>query len=151
EHEIPLSRARVHLAEGDAPAALAVLEPLHRDAEAKGWEDKRLSAMVLQAGAHHAHGAKKKAAQILGEALVLAEPGGFIRIFIDEGEPIAQLLPEVAAHGIMPEYSRKVLAAFEADEPGSLDEPSRLTAPCPQPLIEPLSQRELEVLRLIAE
>src|SRR5262249_44597640 len=42
DQDIPLSRARVHLAQGDAPAALAVLEPLHRDADAKGWEDKRL-------------------------------------------------------------------------------------------------------------
>ncbi len=53
--------------------------------EAKGWQDERLKVMVLQAVALHAHGEKDKAVQLLGEALALAEPGGFIRIFVDEG------------------------------------------------------------------
>ena len=46
--------------------------------------------------------------QLLGEALALAEPGGFIRIFVDEGFPMAQLLSEAAARGIMPDYIRQV-------------------------------------------
>ena len=50
--------------------------------------------MVLQAVALHAHGEKDKAVQLLGEALALAEPGGFIRIFVDEGLPMAQLLSD---------------------------------------------------------
>ena len=53
--------------------------------EAKDWQDERLKVMVLQAVALHAHGEKDKAVQLLGEALALAEPGGFIRIFVDEG------------------------------------------------------------------
>ena len=81
--------------------------------EAKGWEDERLKVMVLQAVALHAHGEKDKAVQLLGEALALAEPGGFIRIFVDEGPPMAQLLSEAAARGIMPDYIGKLLAAFE--------------------------------------
>ncbi len=56
--------------------------------EAKGWQDERLKVMVLQAVALHAHGEKDKAVQLLGEALALAEPGGFIRLFVDEGEPM---------------------------------------------------------------
>ena len=72
--------------------------------------------MVLQAVAHHAHGEKDKAVQVLGEALALAEPGGFIRIFVDEGATDGQLLSEAAAHGIMPDYIGKLLAAFEAEE-----------------------------------
>ena len=51
-HELPISQARVHLAQGDPSAALAVLEPLRQQAEAKGWEDERLKVMVLQAVAH---------------------------------------------------------------------------------------------------
>ena len=62
-----------------------MLEPLRRQVEAKGLEDERLKVMVLQAVAHHAHGEKDKAVQLLGDALALAEPGGFIRIFVDEG------------------------------------------------------------------
>ena len=147
-HELPLSQARVHLAQGDPSAALAVLEPLRQQVEAKGWEDERLKVMVLQAVALHAHGEKDKAVQLLGDALALAEPGGFIRIFVDEGLPMAQLLSEAAARGIMPDYVGKLLAAFEAEEQKSED---KSDLPPAQPLIEPLSQRELEVLQLIAQ
>ncbi len=85
--------------------------------EAKGWEDERLKVMVLQAVAYHAHGEKDKAVQLLGDALALAEPGGFIRIFVDEGMPMAQLLSEARARGMMPDYTAKLLAAFDAAEP----------------------------------
>src|SRR5437773_6388653 len=89
--------------------------------EAKCWEDERLKVMVLQAVALHAHGEKDKAAQVLGDALALAEPGGFIRIFVDEGIPMAQLLAEAAAHGMMPDYIGKLLAVFEAEKQKSID------------------------------
>src|SRR5205807_4507039 len=112
-HELPISQARVHLAQGDTSTALAVLEPLRRQAEAKGWEDERLKVMVLQAVANLAHGEKDKAVELLGDALALAAPGGFIRLFVDEGMPMAHLLSEAAAHGIMPDYVDKLLAVFE--------------------------------------
>ena len=98
-HELPLSQARVHLAQGDPSAALAVLEPLRQQVEAKGWADERLKVMVLQAVALHAHGEQGQAVQLLGEALALAEPGGFIRIFVDEGAPMARLLYEALSRG----------------------------------------------------
>jgi LuxR family transcriptional regulator, maltose regulon positive regulatory protein len=147
-HDLPLSQARVHLAQGDPSAALAVLSPWRRQVEAKGWEDERLKVMVLQAVALQAHGEKDKAVQLLFDALALAEPGGFIRLFVDEGLPMAQLLFEAAAYGMMPEYIGKLLAVFEAEEQKSEDKSDR---PPAQPLIEPLSQRELEVLHLIAQ
>jgi LuxR family maltose regulon positive regulatory protein len=147
-HDLPLSQARLHLAQGDASTALAVLEPVRRQAEAKGWEDERLKVMVLQAVAHQAHGDKDKAVQLLGDALALVEPGGFIRLFVDEGFPMAQLLSEAAARGMMPDYIAQLLAVFEAEERNSKDKPDLSHT---QPLIEPLSQRELEVLQLIAQ
>jgi LuxR family maltose regulon positive regulatory protein len=147
-HELPISQARVHLAEGDTSTALALLEPLRRHAEAKGWQDERLKVMVLQAVAHQADGEKDKAVQLLGEALALAEPGGFIRLFVDEGAPMAHLLSEAAAQGIMPDYTSKLLAVFDAETQRSEDRSYLSRA---QPLIEPLSQRELEVLQLIAQ
>ena len=107
--------------------------------------------MVLQAVALHAHGEKDKAVQLLGEALALAEPGGFIRIFVDEGQPMALLLAEVAARGTMPEYTAKLLAACAADGPRPAADAVRPASLAAQPLIEPLSERELEVLRLIAQ
>jgi LuxR family transcriptional regulator, maltose regulon positive regulatory protein len=149
-HELPISLARVHLARGDSSTALAVLEPFHLQVEAKGWEDERLKVMVLQAVVRHAHGEKGKAVQLLGAALALAEPGGFIRLFVDEGPPMRRLLSAAAAYGIMPDYVGKLLAAFETEKPKSEDQSPLSPAAPAQPLIEPLSQRELEVLRLIA-
>ncbi len=148
-HELPISQARVHLAQGDTSAALAVLEPLRQQAEAKGWEDERLKVIVLQAIALHMNGEKDKAVQLLGDALALAEPGGFIRLFVDEGLPMAQLLSEAAAIGMMPDYTGKLLAACAAEEQ-KREDTSSLPPPA-QPLIEPLSRRELEVLHLMAQ
>jgi LuxR family maltose regulon positive regulatory protein len=150
-HELPLSQARVNLAQGDPATALALLEPLRQQAEAKGWHDERLKVMVLQAVALQAHGEEDEAAQLLGDALTLAETGGFIRIFVDEGLPMAQLLSEAAAHGIMPDYIGKLLAVFEAEAQKSEDGSYLPPAPPAQSLTEPLSQRELEVLQLIAQ
>lgn len=147
-YELPISQARVHLARGEASAALAVLEPLRRQAETKDWKDERLKVMILQAIALHAHGEKGKAVQLLGDALVLAEPGGFIRIFVDEGIPMVRLLSEAVACGIRQDHIGKLLSVFEAEMRKNED---KSYLPPVQPLIEPLSQRELEVLRFIAK
>jgi len=148
-HGLPLSQARVHLARGDTSAALAVLGPLRRQMEAKGWEDERLKVMVLQAVALQAHGEQDKAVQLLCDALALAEPGGFIRLFVDEGIPMAHLLSEAEAIGMMPDYTGKLLAVLEAEEQ-KREDTSSLPPPA-QPLIEPLSRREVEVLHLMAQ
>jgi len=150
-YDLPISQARVHLARGDTSTALAVLEPWRWQVEAKGWQDERLKAMVLQTVALQAHGEKDEAAQLLEEALVLAEPGGVIRIFVDEGMPMAQLLSEAAARRIMPDYIGKLLAVFEAEDLESAEEFHPTPAIPAQSLVEPLSHRELEILRLIAQ
>jgi LuxR family maltose regulon positive regulatory protein len=146
-HNLPLSQARVHLARGEAVAAIAVLESYRQQVEAKGWQDERLKAVVLQALAFHAHSEEDKAMQVLYDALVLAEPGGFIRIFVDEGLPMAELLSAAAKQGIIPEYVGKLLAAIEHEK----QEHVQRSAFSSQPLINPLSPRELEVLQLIAQ
>jgi LuxR family maltose regulon positive regulatory protein len=164
-HELPISQARVHLAQGEISSALAVLGQYRQQVEAKGWQDERLKVMVLQAIAHHAlalqeHREKNQAVQLLGEALALAEPGGFTRTFVDEDAPMAQLLLEAAAQGVMPAYISKLLDVFKAEqrkseESASLSSPQPLIQPELRPaktmLVEPLSQRELEVLQLIAQ
>ncbi|NLE59518.1 MAG: LuxR family transcriptional regulator, partial [Planctomycetes bacterium] len=151
-HELPISQARVLLAQGDPATALGVLEGYRQQVEVRSWQDERLKAMVLQAVALRAHGEHGKAVQLLGEALALAEPGGFIRIFVDEGESMAQLLSEAAARGMMPDYTARLLAAFRGM--------THVAGPPPQPpsvavrpssLVEPLSQRELEILKLITQ
>jgi LuxR family transcriptional regulator, maltose regulon positive regulatory protein len=145
--ELPLSQARVLLAQGDSSTALAVLEPFRRQMEAKGWADERLKTMILQAVALRAHDEKDQAVQVLGEALALAKPGDFIRIFVDEGTPMAHLLSEASAQGIMPDYCGKLLAVFKTEEQKS---EGKSYQPATIPLSEPLSQRELEILHLMA-
>ncbi len=144
DHKLPLSQARVLLAQRQPAAAFAVLEPLRQQADARNWQDERLKVLVLQALAHQACGDEKQAARVLGEALALAEPGGFIRLFVDEGPPMAELLAKTKAEsGRMQEYIGHLLAAF-----GSQAERQPATFDL-QPLPEPLSPRELEILRLI--
>ena len=122
---------------------------MRQQAEAKGWADERLTVMVLQAIAHHAQSETDTAVHLLGEALALAEPGGFIRLFVDEGVPMARLLYEALAHGVEPAYIRRLLAAFPVGEPAQTTA-SPLSGPESE-WVEPLSAREREVLQLIAE
>jgi ATP/maltotriose-dependent transcriptional regulator MalT len=148
KHEIPTSQARVHLAQGDPSAALALLEPLAQQARAKAFLDEQLKVMVLEAVTQHACGEDEKAMQALSEALVLAKPGGFIRIFVDEGPLMAELLTKALSTEMTPDYVRQILAAF----PGIKSKQVVFSkAQMDQSeLIEPLSEREIDVLRLIA-
>ncbi|MHB9115607.1 MAG: LuxR C-terminal-related transcriptional regulator [Thermoleophilia bacterium] len=150
-HDLPISQARVHLAQGDTSEALAVLGPYRRQVEVKNWEDERLRVMVLQAVVLSVRGETDAAVRQLGEALALAEPNGFVRTFVDEGAPMARLLSAAAGHGVLPGYTVKLLAAFAAEEERGRDRTRVPAATRAQPLDEPLSPRELEVLRLIAQ
>lgn len=148
KHKLPISQARVYLAQGDALSALAMLKPLREQAEAKGLEDERLKIIVLEAVAYHEHGDKAKAAQLLEEALTMAKPSGFIRLFVDEGVPMYRLLREASAQGLMSDYLVKLLAASKTETLTQKFHADQHTA---EPLMESLSARELEVLRLIAQ
>ena len=154
-HELPLSQARVLIAQDDPSAALALLAPLRQQMEAKGWADELLKVMVLQTIALRAHGEKDKAAKLLVEALTLAEPGGFIRLFVDEGEPMRLLILDFRSmiekqgrssiHPLLG-YVNKLLAAF----PQSVEAtPQSKIANQKSKMIEPLSERELEVLKML--
>jgi LuxR family maltose regulon positive regulatory protein len=150
--ELAISQARVHLAQGDAPTALAVLKQLRQRTEKISSPDERLKIMALQVAAQYANGDKPEASELLVEALKLAETGGFIRLFIDEGIALAELVSESDLHKIMPGYLSKLLASTEAVEQFDADISYLLPSPAPiaQNLIEPLSVRELKVLELIA-
>jgi LuxR family maltose regulon positive regulatory protein len=115
----------------------------------RAWADEQLKTMILQALAFDAHGERVEAVAVLDEALALAEPAGFIRIFVDEGAPMARLLYEACSRGVHAGYVRQLLAAYPAD---GTDEGAPATTPPPGTrLAEPLSARELEVLPLIAD
>jgi LuxR family maltose regulon positive regulatory protein len=84
---------------------------------------------------------------LLHQALTLAEPEGFVRIFIDNGPPMEKLLRQAATQGTAVDYVGKLLEAFDTREKQVTRPPSH---PSPSALIEPLSEREVEVLRLLA-
>jgi LuxR family maltose regulon positive regulatory protein len=116
------------------------LERLLRAAEEGGRTGRVLEILVLQALAHQARGDIPVALAALQRALTLAEPEGYVRVFVDEGPPMASLLRAAAKHGIARDYVRRLLAAGTATED---------TSPIKQALIDPLSERELDVLRLL--
>ena len=147
-HELSISQARVFLAGGDTSAALLVLEPWRRQVEVRGWADERLKVMILQAIALQAHGDRDASVQLLVDALAFAEPGGFVRSFVDEGVPMAHLLSAAAARGRMTDHIGRLLAVFDVAKQQSENTSDR---PPAQALIDPLSPRELEVLRLITQ
>jgi LuxR family maltose regulon positive regulatory protein len=139
--------------------AMGLLERLLKAAKEGGRIGSVIEILVLQALAYHAQGDLPAALISLQHALALAEPEGYVRMFLDEGSSMMQLLaavrrpPEAAAREIMPRqglpnYTGKLLAAFEAERRKSADK-SPLTPA--RPLIEPLSQRELKILQLIAQ
>jgi LuxR family maltose regulon positive regulatory protein len=128
--------------------AMGLLERLLKAAQQGKRTGSVIEILVLQAIAYHAQADLLAALAPLERALMLAEPEGYLRLFLDEGPPMLQLLLEAASRGIMPDYTGRLLAASEAEGKKSVDKPS---LPPTQPLIEPLSQRELEVLRLIAQ
>jgi LuxR family maltose regulon positive regulatory protein len=147
QYELPLTQARVLISQDDPSPALSILEPYRQQMEARGWADERLKAMVLQALALYEHDDKKQAVRLLGEALTLTEPEGFVRLFLDEGPRMVKLLSAAAAEGIRLAYVNKLLAAFTAEPK---EQQPTASVPGSSALAEPLSPRELEVLRLIA-
>jgi len=140
--------ARAHLARGEAREALSALEAVLGPAEAAGALLRVAEIRALQALAWQALGDPRAALASLERALALAEPEGRIRLFLDEGPPMARLLYRAAEAGIMPAYAGKLLAAFPHG--AALRSPD-LGSPPASPLVEPLTAREREILGLIAE
>ena len=112
-----------------------------------------IEILIVQALAYQAAGDIPNALTSLGRAFSLAEPEGYLRTFLDEGPPMSQLLSAAAAQEITPIYIHKLLNQFpiphsELQIPNSVK--SEIRYPKSQ-IVEPLSDRELEVLHLIAE
>jgi LuxR family transcriptional regulator, maltose regulon positive regulatory protein len=124
--------------------AEVLLERLAHAAEAGGRNGSLIEILVLRAIACETQGNVTKALKHLGRAMQLAEPEGYVRVFIDEGAPIGRLLQDAVSKGIMPDYAQSLLTALEGSSPGP-------AAPIIQPLIEPLTAREREILQLIAQ
>ena len=150
---ILLAQYKRDRAERSIHDAIGLLERLLKAAQEGARMGSVIEILVLQALAHHAEGGINAALKPLQQALTLAEPEGYFRVFLNEGSSMAQLLREAADHRIMPGYTGKLLAGFEAETCKSAAKPPlpdlrEQSSPASQPLFEPLSQRELELLRL---
>ncbi len=147
-----LTLARVLLAIEETNAALALLERLTASAEEAGRLGTVLEVLVLQALALQAAGDENGALQALGRALALAEPEGYGRVFVEGGAAMGQLLTRALEEGIAPTYAFRLLAALAEEQEGTRPpEAARAANPTrTPPLVEPPSERELEVLALVA-
>jgi LuxR family maltose regulon positive regulatory protein len=140
--------ARILIAQGRSDEAARLLQRLLESAEAGGRTSNVVEILSLQSLAFQAGDDTDQAITTLGKALTLAKPCGFVRVFVDDGPPMARLLYETLSRGIEPDYVRRLLAAFPVAEPEHA-EPSTQRVPEAE-WFEPLSERELEVLHLIA-
>ena len=148
--------------EGEHPLeeALRLTEEIRQAAGADGRVSQVIDALNLQALVLGEQGNLTEALTVLQRAVEQAEPEGYIRSFVDEGPPMAKLLRRLHANGVAPDYLTRVLDAFDGVEP---DQGAAQAGPYPQTrqagalsakrqpeLLDPLSERELEVLALIA-
>lgn len=149
-----LTLVRVRIAQGREdptgpflPAALDLLERLYQDAEEKSRMRSALEVLLLRALALDAQGDRTEALATLGRTLTLAEPEGYIRLFLDEGTPVIALLRQAYTQRIAPVYLTTLLKA--SGEPITTD--SYLPSPRSSGLMEPLTAREREVLQLLMD
>jgi LuxR family maltose regulon positive regulatory protein len=115
-----------------------------------------IDTLALQALLHQSEGDGPNALDVLEQALTLAQPGGFIRVFVDLGPQMAHLLAELQAHDSgKQQYITQILAGFEKDEGGALrvktERKSHPSSFIPHPLVDPLTSREQDVLDLMAQ
>jgi LuxR family maltose regulon positive regulatory protein len=150
-----LTLARVLIAQGKSEGVEDILDRLLQTAEADKRTGDSIEILIQQALYLYASNKKSRAFQRIERALILAEPEGFIRSFIDEGESIRLLLLDYQAL-----ISRKIGDAITGESLQLLTYTDKLLASFSQPasvgktkdelILEPLSERELDILRLIA-
>jgi LuxR family maltose regulon positive regulatory protein len=149
-----LTLPKVLLAQ-DTPAsreqAAAALDRLHAFVTATHNTRFTIEVLALQALLHDAQGDEQAALARLQQALVLAEPGGFIRLFADLGPRLASLLSRLRQTGVLPGYTGQILQACSESAPAAPHPPATAASLGLMELVEPLTDRELEVLALLAQ
>jgi len=146
-----ITLARAYLAQKNPEECFELLSRLAGNAQTGGRTGRLIQILILKALAMQKLGEPGQALAILEKSLVLAEPEGYIRTFVDEGQPVQMLLAQWLAHssaGPLRDYAVHLLSQFAAKE-HSLRAAQEQAASTGE-LAEPLSQRELEVLQLIA-
>lgn len=148
DDEIPYPREpeyllllRYLLAQGEYDAALSLSKRLLGLAESAKRMGRVIELLALQALIFQGKKDLDQALAVLGKAISLAQPEGYVRVFLDKGEAMVKLLYQAKSHRIGGEYVSELLSALSSD--------TKLELPSTQALIEPLSAREIEVLKLI--
>ena len=137
-----LTFARFLIANEQATPALTILDASDDLAKSQSRTADQIEIEVLRALAYKCQGDNPNAVSALHRALALGEPGGFVRTFADEGAAIIPLLRHAAVHGDYRDYAQRLLSAIEGDSATSI--------PAQKEMIEELSDREIQVLRLVA-
>ncbi len=146
--ELPyLTVARILVAQGESGTALELLAGARERAERAGRVRSVIEILTLESLVHGSRGEREAAVDGLRRALALAEPEGFVRIFVDEGPELGRLIRQAAPGAVSPAYARRLAEAFGEE---ASPEPAETPRAPVQDLSEPLSDREVEVLRLIA-
>jgi LuxR family maltose regulon positive regulatory protein len=146
-----LTQARVLLAQGrrsDLEQAMHIVQELNQLAEEMHNIRRTVEILGLLALTHEAQGESSAALKALERAVAMAEPGGFVRTFVDNGPPMARLLYKLAERGIAFEYVGRLLADFP-DSRDASGPPYGNRQAAQAGLVEPLTERELEVLELL--
>jgi LuxR family maltose regulon positive regulatory protein len=163
----PITQARVLIAvcsEESLAKAIRLLRSIREMSETCRFTCQIIEIAVLQSLALEKQGRTDYALKALEEAVALAEPGGWIRPFVELGVPMADLLNNLRSQNIAIDYIGKILSAFSDIKTGastipvSSSPPSQVTpspippvAKAPQSLVEPLTNRELEILEMLAQ
>jgi LuxR family maltose regulon positive regulatory protein len=144
--------------------AVDLLGRLYEAADRAGWVNEKIHILILRALAEEAQGREDAALGVMLQALVLAEPGGYIRLFVDEGDPMRMLIADFrfsiekqmsnSAHAQLG-YTGKLLGAFappviKQSTTPALAAGASVNNPKSE-MVEPLSPRELEILHLLAD
>ena len=129
--------------------AKVLINRIYKHAQEVGKKLTELKCLILFSKLFYKEGDVDQALEHLYKAFAISEPEGFIRIFIDEGPPMAKLLYAALSRGIMPDYVQRLLAAFPVEKPEQMHRTQLQSHE--SDWIEPLSDREIEVLRLVAE
>jgi len=148
--------ARVLILQGEHDQAARLITRLLEISDAGGRWGELIELLVMQTTLLEAQGQQEEALQALSRALTLAKPGGYVRVFIDEGEPMARLLYRAAENGITPAYTGMLLAAYQQSTQELAPATIHITPASggSEPsfsIVEPLSERETEVLICIAD
>lgn len=142
--------AHILIAQQRTEEAISLLGRLITSADAGGRNGELIIYLSLQALAHYHSGKRDRALTYISRALALAEPEGYIRTFVDLDPGMHELLRLASRHDINPAYITKLLAAFPLLPSPEQPAPTSQSRPMPISQMDPLNDREMQILRLVS-